>query len=1046
MQVPKAEATIPRRTESGPSPLSFAQQRLWFLSQLESDNWSYNVPASLRLAGALDVAAFQQSLNTIVERHEILRTTFATADGQPVQVIAPAQIVPLPLLDLQTLPPDEREAEARRMVADELRRPFDLARGPLIRASLLRLSAEDHVLLLTLHHIVADGWSIGVFIRELIALYGAFAKGTTPALPELPIQYADYAVWQRDWLQGAELENQLAYWRRQLADLVPLELPADYQRPPVPSFRGAVQTFVLPPAISEGLAAISRRQDATLFMTLLTAFQVLLARYTGQHDIVVGSPIAGRMRAEVADLMGCFVNTLVLRTDLDGNPTFAELLGRVRQTALDAYAHQDLPFEQVVEALQPERDLSRNPLFQVMFDLQNAPPSAPELPGLAMVPLTLEHSTEKFDLSLSFEEAEGKLSGVLRYSTDLFAPATIAQMLAHFQTLLHGIVADPGRPIADLPLLTEAEQQQLRAENPSATLAPRNTCVHDLFAAQAARTPEAVAVVFGDRSLTYAELDRRANQLAHELRRLGVGPEVRVGLYLQRSLDLVVALLGIWKAGGAYVPLDPSYPAQRLAFLLADAEIAVVLTQQDLAATVPSEIQALCLDRDWERIAQADASAPDTGVQPDHLAYVIYTSGSTGQPKGVLVNHSNLLATLWASQTAFQFQPGDVMPWIASATFDIALFELFNPLLAGGTALVLSQEQVLDLPRLCATLAGCTVVHSVPSLMRQIVQQIRADGRDAHAYDQLRMIFVGGELVPPELLAEMQATFPQAQIFVLYGPTEATIICTAYRVEAGLIGSRALIGVPLPSAQVRLYDRQGHLVPRGVVGEIYIGGAGVTRGYLHRPELSAEKFVELDRQRWYKSGDLGRCRADGVIEFLGRSDEQVKVRGYRIELGEVAAVLSKHPAVRESVVVAQAAPEGEQRLVAYVVPDAEIAPTVRELRSFVGTHLPEYMVPAAFVLLPALPLTAHGKLDRKALPAPDGDGLARDGRYVAPRTPIEEVLAGIWADVLHLERVSVQEDFFALCGHSLLATQVVARVREAFQVELPLRSLFEKPT
>ncbi|HEY0602634.1 MAG TPA: amino acid adenylation domain-containing protein, partial [Herpetosiphonaceae bacterium] len=907
---------IPR---NGALPLSFAQQRLWFLDQLEQDNPIYNLPFAAYLTGKLDIAALGRSLDAIVARHEVLRTTFETADhGQPVQVIAAAQPLPLPLVDLQDLPEHERDAEVRRLATSAALQPFDVARGPLLRATLLRLHGESHVLLLTMHHIVADGWSMGVFVGEISALYAATVSGTAPALPALPIQYADYAVWQRDWLQGAVLERQLTYWRQQLADLPVLELPTDYPRPPALSFRGALHPFTLPKTLSDELVALSQREGVTLFMTLLAAWQVLLSRYSGQDDIAVGTPIAGRTRAETEDLIGFFVNTLVLRANLAGNPTFSELLGRVRAVCLGAYAHQDLPFEQVVEELQPVRDLSRHPLFQVMFTLQNAPVTPLELPDLKVDPLVVDHGLVKFDLSLEFEETASGLVGMLAYNTDLFTEATIGRMLGHLQTLLNGIVADVDQPLAALPLLTGAEVQQLRAWSPPLAAVPPAPSVPALFAAQAAHTPDAVALVCGGAQLTYRALDQRANQLAHALRARGVGPDVRVGLLVARSLDLVVALLGIWKAGGAYVPIDPAYPAQRQAFLLEDAQIPLLVTQEALLATVPAELPTLCLDRDAAAIAQQPITALDPAPQPAHLAYVIYTSGSTGQPKGVAVTHANLRATLWGSQQQFALQADDVMPWIASVAFDIALFELLTPLLAGGTVRLLTPEEALDAPTLLAHLQQCTAIHAVPSLMQHLVQAIRATG-EPDGYAHMRQVFVGGDRVPPELLGALQTVFAQAQVWVLYGPTEATIICARYLVPRGGTERGHPLGQPLPHAEVRVWDAHGQLVPIGVAGELVVGGPAVTRGYLQRPELTAEKFVAHDGVRWYRTGDRARYRADGVLEFLGRVDTQVKVRGYRIELGEVEAALGQQPGVAASVVVVREDVPGDARLVAYVV-------------------------------------------------------------------------------------------------------------------------------
>ena len=1096
--------------KAGPIPLSFAQQRLWFLDQLQPASPTYNIPMAIRLQGTLDVAALAASLSAIVARHEILRTTFAVVDGAPVQVIAPIQPHPLPIVDQQTVQEDQRAAAMQQLVAAEAQQPFDLQRGPLFRTTLARFDPDDHGLLITVHHIVFDGWSYALLTQELSALYTAYSAGQQDAgLPNLPLQYADYALWQREWLAGcpgrvpmpgghphgtrlapgAVLEQQLSYWRQQLGGMPAiLQLPTDRPRPPVQSAHGATYEFELSGELTAALQELSRRENATLFMTLLAAFQVVLHRYSGQDDIAVGTPIAGRTRPELEQLIGFFINTLVLRADLAGNPSFRDLLRQVREVALQAYTHQDVPFEMLVEALQPERDLSHHPLFQVMFALQNMPSSALELPSLHLELIEVESSSVKFDLGLTMTMTTAGLRGYLQYNTDLFAATTIERLVGHLHTLLNGIALDPEQRIDDLPMLTEAEYQQLAAWNAVVADTPTDRCLHHLFEAQAARTPEQVALVCGERQLTYAALNVRANQLAHHLQALGVKPEMRVGLCLERSLDLVVGLLGILKAGGAYVPLDPAYPAERLEWMLADAQISILVTQQTLRATLPAHAaQQVCLDSDWQQIAQQSSVDPGSAVHPDHLAYVIYTSGSTGRPKGVEVAHRSVVNVQSTVQQRFGFCVGDAMPWIASVAFDIALLELCNPLLGGGTSIVLTREEILDLPRLHEVLTGCTALHAVPSLLRQIVQHATT------THPHMRLVFVGGEAVSPDLLAALPAVFPNAEAHVLYGPTEATIICASYHVprDTPIVGHP--IGTPLPNQQLRIADDQGRPVPIGVIGELYIGGAGVARGYLNRPELTAEKFIVLDGQRWYRSGDRARFQADGTIEFLGRLDHQIKLRGFRIELEEIEAVLRRHPGVREAVVVARedrplAGGHPDQRLVAYVVGKeqgkketkehhsqaaknqdnhqqdesqgenherAEVdAPSSgaacsalvsSELQSFIQEQLPAYMVPSAFVVLQTLPLTPQGKLDRRRLPAPDTTQLDRE-TFVAPRDRWEWQLAQIWQAVLGLEQVSVTANFFERGGHSLLAVRLMAQIQQHFDHTLPLTTLFQAPT
>ncbi|MBV9791906.1 MAG: amino acid adenylation domain-containing protein, partial [Chloroflexi bacterium] len=838
-------------------PLSFAQQRLWFLDQLDPGSTVYAIPCIVRLRGRLDRAALERSLSTIIERHEVLRTSFGydTLAAAPFQQIAPPSAITLPFVAL----PNTDDATAQAAIEGIVRQPFDLKAGPLWRAALLQHDPHDHILVLVIHHAVFDGWSQSVLLHELSTLYQSLAQDEPnpdeSVLPALPLQYADYAIWQREWLQGQVLDDQLDYWRQQLAHVPSLDLPTDYPRPAVSTDRGAHISFVIPAKLVVELQRLSQRLDSTLYMTLLAAWQGLLSRYSGQSDIAVGTPIAGRVRPELESLIGFFINTLVLRTDLSGAPSFAELVGRVRATALGAYAHQDLPFEMLVEELQPNRDLSRTPLFQVMFALQNMPRTTIELPELTLEPLSAEREVSQFDISLMLSETPAGLRGYLGYRTDLFEAATIERLIAHYQLLLAAVVADPQQALTAVPLLTEAEQQQLNAWSTNVLALPEDQCLHQLVEAQVARKPEAIALNCGGETLTYAELNARANQLAHRLLELGVRPDMRVGLCLDRSLDLVVGILGILKAGAGYVPLDPSYPAERVAFMAEDAQLGALVTHTALSAVLPAFAGAIvCLDADAEAIARQPRTNPQVGVEPQHLAYVIYTSGSTGRPKGVLVEHRQAVNTLSGSQSAFGFTHTEIMPWLASVAFDIALFELFSPLLAGGTTLIIRREEVLDLPRLNAMLRRCTLLHAVPTLLRQIVQQAVAP------YTQMRQVFVGGEAVPPDLLAALALVFPRAQVNVLYGPTETTIICARYAVPRRAAVTGHPIGQPLPNHQLRIYDADGQLTPIGVPGELYVGGAGVTRGYLNRDDLNAEKFVAVDGQRWYRTGDLVRWR------------------------------------------------------------------------------------------------------------------------------------------------------------------------------------------
>jgi amino acid adenylation domain-containing protein len=1040
---PKSSPIVPVE-RTGALPLSFAQERLWFLDRLEPGSPVYNIPVALRLGGALDTAALERALGEIVRRHEVLRTVFAEPDGSPVQVIAPFGGFALPVEDLSGLDEADREAAVMRMAGEEAARPFDLSAGPLFRAGLLRLGSEDHVLLLSMHHIVSDEWSGGVLSRELSALYGAYREGRESPLPELPVQYADYAVWQREKLAGEVLDRQISYWRNRLAGAPELlELPTDHPRPAVRTYQGAGVPVELSPELLERLQALGRSEGATLYMVLLAAFQVLLSKYSGSEDVVVGSPIAGRTRAEVEELIGFFVNTLVLRTDLSGDPSFRETLRRVRETTLGAYAHQEVPFEKLVAELQPERSLSHSPLFQVMFTLQTAGGggggAGATLPGLSVSGVGARGASAKFDLSLVLTATPQGVLGGLSYSTDLFEHATIERMLGHLERMLEQVAADADVRLSQLDLLGEAEREQVLGTWNHTERAYADAPAHALFAEWVRRAPDATALLAGREAVSYAELDRRASVLARHLRELGVGPETPVGLCMERTPELLVGVLGIWKAGGAYVPLDPAYPAERLGWIISDAALPVVVATAATAAVLP-EHGATLVRVDQLPETTAAETAPEVPASADRLAYVIYTSGSTGTPKGVQVQHGSLSNLLAATREAFGVGEGDVMPALASYAFDIWLFEALLPLTSGAAVRLVDRDRVLDVPALVEEIADATLVHAVPALMRQVVQSERETPR----LTQLRRAFVGGDRVPADLLAEMREALPRAETHVLYGPTEATILASVHPAPADGRVHGHPIGRPLGNVRLYVCDALGGAQPAGVPGELLIGGAGVTRGYLGRAAMTAERFVPdpfsaEGGARLYRTGDRARWRADGTLEYLGRTDFQVKVRGFRIEPGEIEAVLRGHESVTDCAVVAREDETGDRRLVAYVVGGVD----ADELREHVRASLPDYMVPAAFVMLQALPLTPNGKLDRKALPAPEY--AAEADRYVAPRTPVEEVMAGIWAEVLKVERVGVHDNFFALGGHSLLAVTLVERMRRR-GVRADVRALFTTPT
>ncbi|HVS00904.1 MAG TPA: amino acid adenylation domain-containing protein, partial [Thermoanaerobaculia bacterium] len=1039
----EGDRSIPRRTGEGPAPLSFSQQRLWFLDRLTPGSPAYNLFAAVRLSGALRVEALRLALDEVVRRHEVLRVRFEEAGGQPVQIAAPSLEVELPVVDLG------EAAEVEALALEEARRPFDLSRGPLLRATLLRRSrrprllTDEHVLLFTMHHAVSDGWSIGVLIREVGDLYEAFAAVRPSPLPELPLQFPDYAVWQRDWLRGEVLEQQLDYWRRKLAGApAVLELPTDRPRPSLQSFVGATRLRALGSFLPGTLEGLTDGGESTLFMVLLAVFQLLLGRYSRQDDVVVGSPVANRTRPGLESLIGFFANTLVLRTRLDGSPSFTELLARVRETTLGAYEHQDLPFERLADELELERSLSHTPLFQVVLVLQNAPAAetgdSGGSGGVAMSVLQLDTRTAKFDLTLTVvDEGAGWLMGV-EHRTDLFDGSTIERLMGHFEALLAGAAADPRACIWELPLLDEAERRQLLEWGGAAESYPLSGSLHGRFEAWAQQTPDAVAVTFGDESLCYGELDRRANRLAHRLLDAGVKPGSRVCLAVERGFGLVEGILGILKAGCAYVPLDPSYPQERLAWVMADAGAAAVVgaLTPDPSPNRPPAPPGEGSEESWE-IKSASPSPLSRGsggrlgeggqggegsfaVDPDWPAYVIYTSGSTGRPKGVMVTHGNVLRLMASTEDWFGFGREDVWTLFHSFAFDFSVWELWGPLLYGGRLVVVpylvsrSPEAMLEL----LDREGVTVLNQTPSAFRAL-QQVEGEGGRS-----VRWVVFGGEALEPRSLESWWRKHDTGLIN-MYGITETTVHVTYRRLgEAEILGGGgSVIGVPLRDLSIHVLDSYGAPVPIGVAGEMYVGGPGVALGYLNRPELTAERFVpDQLGARLYRSGDLGRWRASGELEYLGRIDHQVKVRGFRIELGEIESVLLQKPGVEAAVVLAREDMPGDRRLVAYVVGEAE------GLRAWVKERLPEYMVPAAFVALEALPLTPNGKVDRKALPAP---GLDRsESGYVAPRTEEEEMLAAVWSQVLGLDRVGVEDNFFALGGDSILSLRVVAMAGE----------------
>ncbi|NJM18316.1 MAG: amino acid adenylation domain-containing protein, partial [Richelia sp. SM1_7_0] len=965
---------VPRK---GNLPLSFAQQRLWFVEQLTQVSQVFDVPIIASLKGSLNIAALQCAINELVRRHEILRTSFTSVEGQPVQIVHPTLSLSLPVVDLQGLTEAKREIEIQRVINNvEASQLFNLSEIPLLCCFLIRSNKEEHILLCLIHHIITDGWSVGVFSNELTVLYEAFCQNQPSPLPELPIQYADFAVWQRQYLQGKVLDNLLTYWKQKLSGNLPiLQLPTDHPRPAIQTFSGKRKSFFLSQDLTRGLKALNRNEDATLFMTLLAAFKTLLHRYSGQDDILVGSPIANRNQNDTEQLIGFFLNTLVLRTGFSGDPSFQELLRHIRETTLGAYAHQDMPFELLVDELQPQRNLSYTPLFQVLFVLHNVTIPALEMAGVIFESVVNDNIPNvMFDLVLHATEREEGIDAALDYNTDLFEENTICRMVDHLQKLLEGIVANPQQRLSELPLLRESEQHQLLREWNNTEAEYPLLCIHEIFEAQVERTPDAIAVVFEEQQLTYSELNAKANQLAHYLQQLGVKPEVLVGICVERSLDMVIGLLAILKAGGAYVPLDPNYPQKRLAYMLEDSQPSVLLTQQYLLESLPPhKSQVICIDSGWEQIASESTENPASNTTIDNLAYVIYTSGSTGKPKGVMNSHSGICNRLLWMQDTYQLTSADAVLQKTPFSFDVSVWEFFWTLMTGARLVVAQPEGHRD-PNYLVNLIRkqqVTTLHFVPSMLQAFLE---AEGLEK--CQSLVRVIASGEALP----AQLQERFfnrLNAQLHNLYGPTEAAVDVTYWQCKKDKLSNQNTvpIGQPIANIQIYILDKYLKSVPMGVTGEVYIGGVGIARGYLNRPDLSAEKFIpnpfSTQATRLYKTGDLARYLPSGDIEYIGRIDNQVKVRGLRIELGEIEAVITQYPAVRETVVVVREDKVDSQRIIAYVVAQTEQTLAISQLRSFLESNLPNYMVPAAFVTLEALPLTPNGKVDRKALPAPD---------------------------------------------------------------------------
>ncbi len=1070
VEVSELHATPIRRVDrSGKLTLSYGQERLWFIHQLDPENVAYNIPMAVRIQGPLDLDALARSLQEVMRRHESLRTRFVTVDGEPQQVIDPSLPVELPVTDLSHLSEAEREEEAQRLAREEAERSFDLEHGPLIRAKLLRLDIQHHVMVLNSHHTISDGWSTGVLVREVSIIYSNFCAGQPSPLPELEIQYADFSAWQRELLSGPIVEKQLEYWKRKLAGVEPLMLPTDKSRLRMQNSAGTVERFTVPMELTEALMALARKQGATLYMVLLAAFQALLSRYARQDDIAVGSPVAGRVRSETEQMIGNFINMVVLRTDLSGAPNFVDLLDRVKETTLEAQANQDVPFEKLVEVLVPQRDLNRAPLFQALFGLLNMPWTGLQLGTANLLPFNLHTGGAQFEISLVMVETGSGMQGYIEYSIGLFEAATIARMVGHYSHLLKSIVSDPHAPIHSLEILGPGEHRILQQDfNTTATPIPETTVIR-LFEEQVNRTPNATALQYGEDTLSYSELNLRVNRLAWRLRELGVGLETRVGLLVERSLEMVVGLLGAMKAGAAYVPMDPDYPSDRLSYMLESSQVKVMLTQEHLRERMPlftGPVLELDGAEERSRIAKQRSENPDVAHLPENLAYIIFTSGSTGRPKGAMNSHGALLNRLLWMQAEYRLGPDDVVLQKTPFSFDVSVWEFLWPLMEGAK-LVMARPSGHQDPGYLAELIEdrqITTLHFVPSMLAVFLE----DEERTKQCKSIRRVICSGEALPQELAQRCLASMPWAELHNLYGPTEAAIDVTYWKCLAE--DNRASVPIGKAIANIRLFvvDDRMNLVPVGVPGELCLGGVGLARGYWGRGDLTAERFIPDGLsgrmgERLYRTGDLVRWLGDGNLEYLGRLDQQVKVRGFRIELGEIEAALQEHEGVRQAVVIAQEDESGDKQLVAYVVAEEKSGASSNgsngnngsvqggqrsnEWREHLLSKLPEYMVPSAYVELETLPLNANGKIDRKSLPKPEPEQeRTREEEYVGPRTETEERLCRLWEEVLRRERVGIHDNFFKAGGHSLRAAQMAARMRQNFKVDIPLRQMFELPT
>ncbi|MBR8826762.1 MAG: amino acid adenylation domain-containing protein [Gomphosphaeria aponina SAG 52.96 = DSM 107014] len=1032
------ENKIVRNNDCNSYPASFTQTRFWFLNQLEPDSPVYNMPKAFKFTQELNIENLKQALNQIITRHETLRTTFRSENGELKQIIAENWSLELPIINLA----DESEEQKtfQKLATQIIEKPFNLAQDLMLRATLFRLANNEYILLLVNHHIISDGWSSEIIIKELLTCYETLEKRATNTLPELPIQYGDFAIWQKKQLTQELYKKQVKYWKEKLSGQLPiLNLPTDKKRPLIPSYQGKSIAFLLPNELEKNLKQISQEEKVTLFMLLLAAFKVLLCRYTGQEDIIVGTPIAGRKKLETENLIGCFLNTLALRNQLNSNLSFRQFLQQVKQVSLEAYENQDLPFEKLIEELQPDRNLSQSPIFQVMFNFLNTPENSSLNCSSFKERINIEKNRSLFDLTLYIRQKQGGIEITFEYNTDLFNSATIKRMTRHFQILLRGIINNPDEKISHLPLLTQAKKQQiLRDWNNTKTDDPKDKCIHQLFEEQVAKTPDKIAVVFEEQQLTYSQLNEKANQLAHYLQKLGVKPETLVGICVERSLEMIIGILGILKAGGAYVPLEPNYPSDRLIYMLDNAKISVLLTTEKSEEKLFSYPGKIVRTDTWDKIEPESKENLKSAVCSKNLAYVIYTSGSTGKPKGVLVKHKSV-NRLVKNTNYINIRPAAKIAQIANTSFDAATFEIWGALLNGAKLVIFPKETTLQLELFIEQLKEkeLDTIFITTALFNQIASI------HPQAFNTFKYVLFGGEKVEPKWVKEIIEKGKPENLIHVYGPTENTTFSTWYPVNNVVENADNLpIGKPISNTKIYILDTNLQPTPIGVVGELYLAGKGVARGYLNRPELTAEKFIynPFGAGKLYKTGDLARYLPHGNIEFIGRIDNQVKIRGYRIELGEIETILNQHLEVKEAVVIVREDTPDNKSLVAYIVAKHQ---SISELRSFLATKLPEYMIPNGFVFLEALPLTPNGKIDRRALPKPDTTRQELETNYLAPKNELEIKLTQIWEEVLGIKGIGITDNFFELGGHSLLSVKLLAEIEKTFNQKLPLAVLFQ---